>query len=760
MLNLGKSPSGHREVFVAQPDNVTEKMAGKIFILFELDTKKSEAKKIMDFLINGVEEYYYQDEKIFLRDKIEGLELENIFEAFLTKLNKALTEFLIYEKIRVKSSDFNVTIGLIYENQLLFSNFGKNKAYLIFRKKDQYEIINIEASASDIETIDYDDDSVSEKMKHFKIFSSVISGEIPSHSYFFFTNENLPEYLSNKEMVLIVSKLPPMVAAEQMKQSLLKVNAFAPFLALIIKNTYGLSEEDKKDEIIENITAHGSVSSLKNTEKKTEEMLAPSGFLNFSKIKDFFTSTISSISSIYKKIFSFFKKEDKKVKQAVKETLEKNKKEEIKTEKKPTIDIKTKIEVVRSSSILNKFFSNFKNIFLNLFSLSSWSNNFSNFFKNITSMHPKRKLLIALALVLVIILTLSITITNQQKRMREHEENFFKTISSLESRYDLIESYLLYNNEDGAKIIIGEISEEISNLVALNDEQEEVLKKWQEKLALERAKVQRLSIVDEKEKLFDLSDFNPSAEPRNIILNDNFLYITDPLGKTIYTYDILNNENSSILFNADGDISLDYPFFHNNRIYYYNVDKLVSININTGQYNELNIPGLTNNELTRFEIFSSQGPVEGNDLLYTLYSGTNAIYRYTPANVFNQYTSWLQDSTDLSLAVDMAITGPIWILKSDGEILRLYLGSLDNDFSFASVDPPINSASKLLADADNLYLFDLNSLRLIIYNQMTGNLLSQYKFPNISNVYDISIDFDNNYVYILANTSIYKFSIE
>jgi hypothetical protein len=751
MLNLGKSPSGYREVFVAQPDNITEKMAGKIFIIFELETKKSEAKKIMDFLINGIEEYYYQDEKIFLRDKIEGLELENIFEAFLTKLNKALTDFLIEEKIRVKSSDFNITLGLVYENQLIFSNFGRNKAYLIFRKKDQYEILNIEASASEIEIINYEDndnESVLEKMKSFKIFSSVISGEIPSHSYFFFTNENLPEYLSTKEMVLIVSKLPPMIAVEQIKQSLAKVNTYAPFLALIIKNTFGLSEEDKKDEIIENLSAQSSISSLKNTERKTEDMLSPSGFINLEKLKSIFNSIIYFFVSAFKKIITIFKSKDRKVKQAVKKTVEQ--KNQV-AEKKSVIDIQTKIEVFKSSSNFNKFFLILKNFVVNLFTTSYWSDNFSKFIKNFSSAHPKRKILISLTLLLFIILVVSISITNKQKRLGEHEEKFLASIESLENRFDLIDSYLLYENEDGAKIIIGEISEEISQLTALNEEQEEILKDWRNKLQVQRQNIQKMTIVDEAKSLFDTLELNSSAEPRNLLILDNILYISNPVGKIIYTYNILTEETSSVLINANFDINLNLPSAYNNQLYYKEEDSLVAINPVNGQLNQIAVPSFDNLKTNAIDIWSENG------LLYSLHSTNNSILRHSPVNLYNQSNQWLQEELDLSKVIDMAVTGDIWLLENNANLIKLRIGQVQ-DFDLAHIDPPLNRADKLLALNNNLYIFDRQSLRLALYDYQ-GNFISQYQFNNYKNTFDLVVDENSNQVYLLVDTKIYSFPL-
>ena len=100
ILNAGKNTS-YSDVFIAQPDSLKENLAGKTFVLAEINSKKNEGRLIFDFLVESLENYYYNDEKILLKDKIEGLKLENIFEAAIAKINKDLNEFLINEKIKI-----------------------------------------------------------------------------------------------------------------------------------------------------------------------------------------------------------------------------------------------------------------------------------------------------------------------------------------------------------------------------------------------------------------------------------------------------------------------------------------------------------------------------------------------------------------------------------------------------------------------------------------------------------------------------------
>ena len=131
---------------------------------------------------------------------------------------------------------------------------------LIYIRQDGFEIINVETDAKLSETKANKDTKKSPSASN--IFSSVISGEVPLGSYFIFASESLPEYISGLELVKIITKLPPIVAAEQIKNVLSKINNYVPFLGIIIKNTN--EDPSKKIEEIPSSpkSAHNSISSL------------------------------------------------------------------------------------------------------------------------------------------------------------------------------------------------------------------------------------------------------------------------------------------------------------------------------------------------------------------------------------------------------------------------------------------------------------------------------------------------------------------
>jgi hypothetical protein len=714
LLNTAKNKDSHQELYIGQPDAITEKLAGKVFIIADLEMKKNEARDLMGQTINYLNEFYYQDEKIFLRDKIEGLELDNIFEASLTKLNKALNEYVNQKRFKIKLNNFNLTVGLIFEDKLFFSNIGRNKAYLIFKKENQYELINVEASATDLKV----ENTNNKDYINHHFFSSVISGEIPTGSYFFFCNEALPEYISSKELALIISKLPPVVAAEQLKTSLSKINNFVPFIALIIKNTFGLNESEFNQTKAEPNT-------IKLSESKTEEVLAPTALFSFDKLKTSLNLFISKFKHEKKN-----KEEDKKVKQALKQN---------------NLDIKEKIILAKSKSNFKRATNASKSFILNILRPTK-------IFHGVKKLEIRHKLVFLGVITLIIILTFSL-ISQANRNKREAQIAYFnEQVEILTERFELIDPYLLYDNEEGAKIVIGEISESLNSLSAVNESQEEEISKLEDKIREKVALIQKLTIVENPNELINLASVNPSAEPRNIIFFQDQLYLADVIGKTIYRYQTENQESSSILISSDNLEELKKPIIFNDNLYYLNNNSLLRVNPENEQINEVEITGLADLETKAFDLY----PL--NNLLYTLHPN-NSILRHFPANDYSQANEWLQDNLDLNLAIDMKVTGEIWVLLENAKLYRLYLNT-QADFELADIDPPLQQATKLLLDDNYLYVFDSFSGRLAIFNRSDGSFVSQFEFKTDDKWLDISIDYENKKAYLLANTRIFSFPIE
>lgn len=743
ILNASKHQTGSREVYIAQPDSNLENLAGRVFLLAEIGGKKTEAKKAIDFIIDNINHYYYQDEKIFLQDKIEGLSLDNIFEAAVTKINKALLEFLNTEKIFLHPEESSIILGLIFEDRLFFTNFGSNKAFLIHARNDQFELINVEASAADVKSAED-----KEKDSQVKFFSSVISGKIPPASYFLFCNEVLVEYLSNKELINIISKLPPMVAAEQIKTTLAKLNSFVPFLAIIIKNTYGLTVNELKDEAnIESLrSAHNSISYLNSTEENTEKLLSPSGLINWSKLTQI-TQRISDSIRLPKKNKKEKTKiiaatEDPELKQTILKTKSLNQ----------SHLIKEKIIAGRRHSGVFKGVKIIWSTLINILNPSFWKRAYQSMRHWLQNLHPRNKYIFLILLLILVLLVLSLWWTAVNNRKKVSDELFNNSMSALELKKNMLDAYLLYDNLDGAKTLIGEIISTLDELDFRTEDQKRQITDLKAAVTANKARVQKLISIDNPEQIFDFNQHNQSAEARNLIYADNRLFVADPLAKALYFWDF--NDSKADSFLLSGEISsLDKPVFDSdaNLIYYLNNNSLISVDPKSGRQNILNINGLEDNEkIDAFKLYLGR--------LYTLSSSNNQIYRFNRvANTFSNRSSWLQDDVLLANAVDLAINGDIVVLRNDAQIEALRSGE-KKDFKLEDVDPALDAASFIKYSNNRFFIFDNQSKRLVVFDN-EGSLLQQYRLPSLTNLKDFTLSSDNKNAFFLNDNAVYKIDL-
>jgi serine/threonine protein phosphatase PrpC len=290
ILTPGKSATTTSEIFIAQPDAIKEELAGKLFLLIEIESNKTEALKLINFLVDNINYNYYQSEKVLLRERMPSLKIDHIFEGALAKTNKNFAEYLEREKLNFDPGKINVTAGIIHESSLYFANTGKNQVFLIYKVRP--EIIKSKVKGRSVSmTAELNGTENEYKISNLtqpsagaspvnetKLFSDVMSGKIPERSAFVIANEALPEYISSQQLVKIVSTIPPASAVEQIKNLLSSINSYVSFLGIIVKSATAEQPDEERPAAVKN--AQSSITGLNQTEEITETLLAPSGMIN------------------------------------------------------------------------------------------------------------------------------------------------------------------------------------------------------------------------------------------------------------------------------------------------------------------------------------------------------------------------------------------------------------------------------------------------------------------------------------------------
>lgn len=743
ILNSGKKTGGAGQIFIAQPDALKEDLAGKLFILFEAKGKSSDLSQVADFLVANLNYYYYENEKLSLLGKMKDLKPANIFENALAKTNSEFWEWINKEKLSFNPLNASITAGIVLEQEIHFSSFGSNKIQLVFKKNGDYGLVDLLKNEPEIEGFGN------------KIFSSVVSGELPPDSSFVLSNEAFLEYINKSELKDIISKLPPISASEQLKNILMGANSFVPFLAIIIKSAK-IGSENRDVTYSDSASAHSSMNNLNYTEEKTERLLSPIGIINFKKsakkLGGFFERFIPSPRSP-ELIQNNYQNEDQSKSPFI----------------SPISNGPQKIGIsgtMRRKSIQNKkngtsfgdllkmglviIISGIKKIPL-IFNLNSWKSLPKKIKTWILSLNLSQKILFSIMVIGIFILIGSLFSTESINKSREEKKISLATIAAIKEKENQIDYYLLYGNEDGAKIIAQKIKMDFASLTQKYQENKEV-KTLQDKFVTQLAKIEHLNKVEAIE-IFDFASNQPGAKPETIYLKDFSLFAFDSVSKTSFLYDLKNSEA------AKNQITkLDSPIFGTS-------DKTGNVFVFSGQ----NIGKLNANQNSlEFTPVTLEGQqmIVGLDTfvnkMYLLDGSNGQIYRYALKD--GKYQGGearlkIPAGPDaITFTIDkLSDNSPIFLVKKNGEIQK-YLNGEKQSFISDSLFPGSEGISKIILNNNNLYLVDRQEKRIIVFALDAGKtrakFKAQYQFTNLSELRDATIG--GNTAYLLSGSKIYR----
>src|SRR3989339_161672 len=736
-LTPGKNANTVGDIFIAEPDTTKESLAGRIFVLIEVESNRSEGVKIINFLLYNINYNYYQNEKIYLRERINALKVEYIFEAALAKVNKNFLDYLKSEKINLPISALNITVGLIYKNELYFSGCGKNRALLIYRAPDTSRSgakkmpaekdpasVRKEYSLSDIS-----EQTGNGELKpdgpaiQTKLFSNVISGKIPKNGFFVFTNETLP----------------PLSAVEQLKNTLSKINSYVSFWGIIIKNT----QFEKAEETKQQSSSKDSVVDLSRTEERTENLLAPSGIINIKKPLSYIGSLLPGSDKAMSGIGGAMIKDK--------------------------IFVKKKSVAKKLNLILKNFFTYALNF---LFFAAKWLSSRGSIEKTVSALGSKlknsseflslprltlnkrNKALLIVAVVFLVFFIVNLSFMKAKKNRQTELENYENLSAMIEQKQNQAEANLLYSNEEGAKKLFDEISGLMGSLPQATEEQKSRFADFTEKYNLQLEKIRRITRIDETEEVADFKNLAGSADPDNIMLSasNGKIYAADSSQKSIYILDIADRLVTTVTDLEEPIEELLLPAPAAERVYYLNKTNIIELDLKTEELSPLNIDLDANNNYMGADTY--------NERLYLLDNKNGQIIRYAKnGRAFSSAYSWLQENTDLSAAVDLSIDGHVYVLKNNGEVIKFLRGQTV-EFALEAVDPPIEQASKIFVSPKNnyIYILDPKSQRLIVYDK-TGQFQAQYTSKTFTDLKDFAVDETSQEVYLLSGAKVLKIKI-
>uniref|UniRef100_A0A832DRS2 PPM-type phosphatase domain-containing protein n=1 Tax=candidate division WWE3 bacterium TaxID=2053526 RepID=A0A832DRS2_UNCKA len=163
-------------------------------------------------------------------------------------------------------------------------------------------------------------------------------------------------------------------------------------------------------------------------------------------------------------------------------------------------------------------------------------------------------------------------------------------------------------------------------------------------------------------------------------------------------------------------------------------------------------------EPIRFDRFSKAIALDtylGN--VYLLTPEDEQVYKFwnLPAG-YSKEVSWVKEALPMAGAVDLAIDGEVWLLKSDGQLVRLAAGKQE-PFVISNLSTPFKESIKIFTrpGMKYLYVLDRGEKRVVVLEK-SGNFYRQFKGDVLSDAKDLWVSGDEKTLYILAGSKIYK----
>lgn len=727
------------EVFVAQPDTLKEELLGKLFVILQINSNSSNDVRLANFLISELNKNYYQNDKAILRERLKSITIEQVFESCLAKTNKNIADQLLSKKIIVDLRKINITIGVIFGTEVHFSNLGKNKINLFYRNKQ-------EAGIDKYKSRDLtEDDNDTSEINPNKLFANLNNGILPQSGFMLFANEALPEYIGTKKLIEIITTLPPLGAIEHIKQQLEQLNSFVSFYAVLLKNTTGIVTADPPRRT--KASANESINDLRLTESITEKLLMPTGLIDFRKWTDRGKKAMTKSKSGSNQLSLA----NKHLKQERRSTVTPNGHGLLAKTKSYSINIATSavaltvglLHMTKGFNLRPQHLTNSVRQ-LALFAGNTLLSPVAWFF----NLRQRQRLMIFGSFIFLILFGLSLWFTSYRQKQLASSERIETVLTQIEEKENLIDSSLIYKNDEGALNLANEVRVLIASLPALKEANPK-LDLLKTKFQDQEKKIRKIISVTPKE-IANIGGLVAAAEPLNLTKTDQALYSSDSKNRAIYKIDLGTKIISTLSSGLENLESLNGGAIDNNLIYYQAKDKVFILNTKKDQGKTYEVKDLPLNDSLALAPYL--------DKLYVLNKAGEVMRLNFRNDSFTGPRNWLDQKVDTKNFAKLHIDGSIYMLYTDGNIVKFSRGE-KQAFALTGLEPKLSKSTTMTSSDNFIYIADSNLKAITVFDNK-GAYQKMYQADKFTDVTALQIDEKNKTGYVLADKAVYSFELK
>jgi hypothetical protein len=727
----GKSKS-IAKVFIPYPEENKIQFFGQLMGILEIDSQDKNYYQILEQIAIEIEESYYD----FSQVRQHSHQTSEHFEECLKYINSKILQILINHHLEKKIDLFHFFVGVIKNNNILFSYSGDICAFLVYKSKtSMFRIADIIGNYQKINN---------EKTDLFRIFSHFIEGEFKPCTYLIFTTQKLLDHITLDEIKHYLSHMRLDVAVDEIRNNLWQASINTSFAVLLAENIP--QHRYETNEKLENFSQK-SLNRLLHTEDQTKKILSIPFLPDFEKYKLYGIQLIQKIH----KLFELFNIHWSKFFEQIMESKAKSF-FLIRKLKEPIFTLNTFFSAIHrdiskvtipSFLIRWKLFISDNKEYLGSRLIQSWR-----------MISLKQKIIGLAGIVLFTLFITGIYIQSKERQLMNNESSFRARIDAIETLLERIEGKLIYRDEANLTELFINTEQNINQLSEETEEYKILKTKLENRFEQLRLSRRKAKTLDNLEKIAELP--NNSADVSKFILffkNNLYFFSHDALYKIIpggHAAEILRNPELLSLSLKSGNINEA----RKSAIFLTADNKLITFDFST---EKLEFPFVAWNKdeksITDIALY--------NNKLYTLAPQSEQIFRHPfTSSGYPLGQKWVKKkNTSFLNASSFAVDGSIFVLYTDGSISHFLTGR-EIQYSLSSIEPKFTHASKIITSTEmqNIYVFEKGTKRIAMFAKDRIEFQSQWFIKLASDISDVVVDEKNDQLYILSENIVYRSS--
>lgn len=358
-----------------------------------------------------------------------------------------------------------------------------------------------------------------------------------------------------------------------------------------------------------------------------------------------------------------------------------------------------------------------------------------------------RKTLMSVAVVLLILLVVSVFLGTRQRSRRQEGGGQIAILKQAQIKKEEGDALIDLNPIRARQLLLEarDLIDEISG-----EEATQAVLDFQEGLEQSLSLVMREHEV-EPTSFFDLVFIKDGAKGDDLAISGGEIVIFDKDKKTVYSLEIATKK-SAILAGGEGLTDGQQVAAFLPKIYLFTERGILEFDKETKREKLVIEADEEWGEIIDFRAFG------GN--LYLL-DKTGEVWKYPGIEGgFGAYRRWLKgEGPDFSDAVAMNIDGSVWVLKSNGTILKFTQGGRDS-FTISGLDQPLSNPIALFTDDDQerLYIADKGNSRVVVVDKL-GEYHSQYLWQGMGEVVGLVASEEEKKILLLSGNQIFVIEI-